>query len=79
MKKPAVAEILHTPIAVILSSYPQVSRVFIRNRMGCIGCAFSKFHTPQDAIEIYQLDGTIFIDQVRDFLPPAEGLEILNT
>ena len=68
MKEPSVTDILYTPIAIILNRYPQVSQVFILNRMGCIGCAFSRFHTLKDAIEIYELEEEMFLGEVRDLL-----------
>jgi hybrid cluster-associated redox disulfide protein len=73
VKEPSVTDILHTPIAIILNCYPQVSQVFIRNRMGCIGCAFSRFHTLKDAIEIYKLDEETFFGEVWDLLDARYG------
>ena len=75
MKKPAVADILHVPIAVILTSHPQASHVFIRNRMWCIGCAFSKFHTLKDVIEIYQLDEETLLGEVKDLFVSKHDLD----
>jgi hybrid cluster-associated redox disulfide protein len=68
MKTPTSAEIIHIPVALILTSYPQVSQVFIRNRMGCIGCPFSRFHTLIDVVEIYQLDKETFLGDIQDLL-----------
>jgi len=66
MNDPGMAGILHTPIATLLSRYPQVSRVIIRHRMGCVGCAFSKFHSLHDALEIYQLQQEPFLTEIRN-------------
>jgi hybrid cluster-associated redox disulfide protein len=75
MKLPPRAEILHIPVAFILASYPQTSQVFIRNRMGCIGCAFSRFHTLKDVIEIYQLDEEKALREIQDLLNSRDDLD----
>jgi hybrid cluster-associated redox disulfide protein len=74
MIKPAVDEPLDTPIEVILGMWPEVSQIFIRNRMGCIGCAFAKFHTLRDAFEIYQLDEVRITGQMRELIGPKNDL-----
>jgi hybrid cluster-associated redox disulfide protein len=75
MKKPTETEILHIPIAAFLNRYPQASRVLIRNRMWCIGCAFARFHTLKDVIEIYQLGEETFFEDVRGFLDLKDDLD----
>jgi hybrid cluster-associated redox disulfide protein len=54
------------PIETVLEKWPKVSQVFISNRMSCIGCPFSKFHTLQDAREIYQLDKRVIFRQMQE-------------
>ena len=75
MKMSAVDEHLDTPIEVILRMWPGVAQVFIRNHMGCIGCAFARFHTLQDAFEIYQLDKEVIVEQMRVLMGSAGDLE----
>ena len=75
MNTPTLGEHLDTPIDVILGMWPEVSQVFIRNHMGCIGCAFARFHTLQEAFKIYQLDKEVFIGQMRVLMGPKDGLE----
>jgi hybrid cluster-associated redox disulfide protein len=75
MKMPIRAEILSTPVAFILASYPQIVHVFIRNRMGCIGCAFSRFHTLEDVIEIYQLDEEKVMVEIQELLRSRDDLD----
>lgn len=75
MKTPAVDEHLDTPIEVILGMWPEVAQVFIRTHMGCIGCAFARFHTLQDALEVYQLNREIVIGQMRVLMDPKGDLE----
>jgi hybrid cluster-associated redox disulfide protein len=64
---------LEAPIEVILEKWPKISRIFISNRMGCIGCSFAKFHTLYDACEIYQLDKGYILGQIQDLLKMKEG------
>ena len=68
MDEPTVDEQLEAPIESILGKWPKVSRVLINNRMGCIGCPFSKFHTLHEACEIYQLDAGNIVGQMKDLL-----------
>jgi hybrid cluster-associated redox disulfide protein len=72
VNQPKVDELLNVPIEVILGRWPEASQVFIGHRMGCIGCAFSRFHTPQDAIEIYQLDKGSFLRFLGDLMHPTD-------
>jgi hybrid cluster-associated redox disulfide protein len=72
MNKPSMDGVLDDTIEGILGRWPKVSQIFINNRMGCIGCAFAKFHTLQDACDIYQLDMGNILEQMRD-LPHNMG------
>ncbi|MCB0137949.1 MAG: DUF1858 domain-containing protein [Caldilineaceae bacterium] len=40
----------------IMRRWPATIRVFIRNRMLCIGCPIGSFHTVKDASEAHDLD-----------------------
>ena len=75
MNDPGMAGILHAPIATLLSRYPQVSRVIIHHRMGCVGCAFSKFHSLHDALEIYQLQQEPFLTEIRNLIGVKDSQE----
>ena len=68
MDEPTVEKQLEAPIESILGKWPKASRVFISNRMGCVGCSFAKFHTVQDACEIYQLDKGLVLGQMQGLL-----------
>ena len=71
-KQLKVDELLNIPIEVILGRCPEASQVFLSYRMGFIGCAFSRFHTPQDAIESYQLDKGSFLRCLGDLMHPTD-------
>ena len=68
MVDPSAEDTLEAPIEVVLGKWPKASRVFISNRMGCIGCAFAKFHSLYDACEIYQLDKENVLGQIQELL-----------
>jgi hybrid cluster-associated redox disulfide protein len=78
MINPTIEEQMGAPIEVILGKWPKASRVFIGNRMNCIGCAFAKFHTLKDACEIYQLDKENILEEMRDLLNTKEERDIAN-
>ncbi|MBX3532685.1 MAG: DUF1858 domain-containing protein [Rhizobiaceae bacterium] len=40
----------------IMRRWPAAIRVFIRNRMLCIGCPIGVFHTVRDACDAHDLD-----------------------
>lgn len=44
----------------IMRRWPATIRVFIRNRMLCIGCPIGIFHTAKDAGEVHDLDEETF-------------------
>lgn len=44
----------------IMRRWPATIRVFIRNRMLCIGCPIGIFHTVKDACEAHHLDEDAF-------------------
>lgn len=43
----------------IMRRWPSTIRVFIRNRMLCIGCPIGVFHTVKDACDAHELDEEI--------------------
>jgi hybrid cluster-associated redox disulfide protein len=44
----------------IMRRWPATIRVFIRNRMLCIGCPIGVFHSVRDACEAHNLDEEYF-------------------
>ena len=75
MDQPTVDESLDAAIASMLVKWPKMSHVFINNHMGCIGCAFARFHTLQDACDAYQLDKGSLVDQMRDCLRTQDKMD----
>lgn len=67
-----VEEQLEAPIEDILGRWPDVSQVFIANRMSCIGCPIAKFHTLKEACQIYLLNFEEVVGQVTPYLEAGE-------
>nr|WP_052017424.1 DUF1858 domain-containing protein [Nitratireductor aquibiodomus] len=44
----------------IMRRWPATIRVFIRNRMLCIGCPIGIFHTVKDACDAHRIDEETF-------------------
>ena len=60
----------------IMRRWPATIRVFIRNRMLCIGCPIGIFHTVKDACEAHLLDEESF---ARELLAAMRGDVEANT
>ena len=52
------------PLADLMNLWPATIPVFVRHRMLCVGCLVSPFHTVADACAEYDLDETIFLNEL---------------
>jgi len=52
-------------VADVLARWPQTSRVFIRRRMACVGCAMACFDTVAYAAAVYRIPVTELVDTLR--------------
>lgn len=52
-------------ISDLFERWPQTMSVFIHQHMACVGCTMSPFMTVADAIQIYGLDETQFLAQLK--------------
>lgn len=47
-------------VDALLTRHPEAASVFVANRMACVGCAISGFHTLAEVAAIYNIDiGTL--------------------
>ena len=63
-------------VADVLLEWPQVIPVFLKHRMGCVGCTMSSFNTLSDVTRIYQLPAEPFMDELLAAIRLVEGGEI---
>ncbi len=55
-------------IAEIFDRWPQTVPVFLRHRMGCVGCSMADFEPLYRALEIYELPLDPFLEELHDTL-----------
>ena len=56
------------PVAEIMNTWPQTARLFLENRMNCIGCVMSVFDTVNVACATYKLDLGDFLEQLDQII-----------
>lgn len=49
----------------IMRAWPATIRVFLRHRMGCVGCPVATFHTVADAAREYHVDIEVLLTELR--------------
>lgn len=47
------ARVLHMLVADVLAASPAAAGVFLRHRMGCVGCPFARLETVAEAAQAY--------------------------
>ena len=53
-------------IEEVTHRYPQTADLFIRHRMGCVGCSLGLFHTIAEVAAIYKFEVETFITQLNE-------------
>ena len=61
----------HDSIAAIMQRWPRTVPVFLRRRMGCVGCSLAEFDSLADAAQAHALPLAILLDDLADILPPG--------
>jgi hybrid cluster-associated redox disulfide protein len=61
-KKPITSDLI---IADVLDLWPQTVDVFLEHQMSCPGCYMSRFDTLEDAIQIYALAESAFLQELN--------------
>jgi hybrid cluster-associated redox disulfide protein len=52
-------------VETILTRWPQTVPVFIKYKMGCVGCTMASYETLSKAVEIYKLPINKFIQDLQ--------------
>lgn len=50
----------------IMRCWPATIRVFLRHRMGCVGCPVAPFHTVTDASREYGVEIEVLLTELRE-------------
>ncbi len=60
-------------VALILEKWPEVTPVFIRYRMACVGCSLSRFESVSDAAVIYNIPYELFHQELLAAISDETG------
>ena len=63
-------------IAEILARWPVVIPVFLKHKMGCVGCHMNTFDTLADAMKIYNLEPVSFVEEINNIITIPKQSEI---
>jgi len=58
-------------IADVHKHYPATIPVFNRHQMACVGCAMAPLMTLADAMRIYRLEESYFLNALREAIQPS--------
>jgi hybrid cluster-associated redox disulfide protein len=59
-------------VAAILDRWPQTIPVFLRYQTSCVGCSMNIFETLEDAMRIYHLQQTNFLQDLERSIKNAQ-------
>ncbi len=59
----------------VLTRWSQTISVFVRRKMGCVGCAMAPFETLTDAARIYGLPLDSFLNELEQTI---QSMEVCN-
>jgi hybrid cluster-associated redox disulfide protein len=59
-------------VAEILELWPQTIPVFLRYQTSCVGCSMNIFETLEDAMRIYHLQQTDFLQDLQRSIQSAQ-------
>ena len=54
-----------TTVNELMKEYPEAIAVFIRRKLGCVGCPTEAFHTLEDVAQIYGLELDRFLEELE--------------
>ncbi len=61
--------LLNLRVDQLLRCWPEAAQAFIAFHLACIGCAFARFHTLRQALEIYEIDPDAFLEKLMESRP----------
>lgn len=63
-KQSPAHRLLRQKIDQLLVETPAAAEALIAHRMACIGCAFDRFHTLGQALDIYGVEPEVFLQRL---------------
>jgi hybrid cluster-associated redox disulfide protein len=57
-------------VEFILTHWPETVPIFLKYRMGCVGCTMASYETLSSAAEIYKLPLNSFIHDLQSAINP---------
>ena len=55
-------------VADIMNEWPATVQVFLKHRMGCIGCYLSPFDSLEDALMVHDIPVEPFVDELNQVI-----------
>jgi hybrid cluster-associated redox disulfide protein len=52
-------------VAYVLRDWPETIPVFLKRRLGCVGCELSVFDTVADVARIYNFEAGVFLEELQ--------------
>ncbi len=62
---------LEMSVEELLDRWPEAIPIFIRHKMGCVGCSMAPFDTLADVTTIYHLNPQQFLGELSQAIQPA--------
>lgn len=62
--EPQPRDLLDMKLDQLLSRWPTAAQVLIAYRMACVGCDFARFHTTRQALDVYNLQASSFMEDL---------------
>jgi hybrid cluster-associated redox disulfide protein len=61
-----------TTVEAVFKTLPGTSHVFIKYKLGCVGCYLARFCTLEEVAKVYELDLELFLNKLEryTYLPP---------
>jgi hybrid cluster-associated redox disulfide protein len=55
-------------VADIMNEWPATVQVFLKHRMGCIGCYLSPFDSLEDALMVHSIPTELFVNELHQVI-----------
>lgn len=69
MSKPLLAGSVET----LFERWPRTVQLFIQYQMACPGCDLAEFESLEGALQVYQLESELFLDDLKQIISNGEG------